>query len=170
MATTTILLSTATQAIRPVGKVGKVATMAEWCNNTDTPDLCNSIMKNTKFGTCEQATRSAINGTMVEINGGIAKIETLVETTEGQIKSLLEGCKEQYNFAIDDLNNALNQIQVDQSELMNSLSAVESYVQTCADGFSDFSMTNPIGHVNGLLDQLSSVNLALATNLPALED
>ncbi|KAF3456451.1 hypothetical protein FNV43_RR01101 [Rhamnella rubrinervis] len=151
-------------------------TVSTICGPTDYKEACvqslGSIATN-QSATPKQLIEAAINATIQEVKSALEKSGKLVgnSASNGTEKMSMEDCQDLLQFAVDELqasfsmvgDSELHTVKDREAELMNWLSAVISYQQTCLDGISQPDLKKDMS--NGLQNatQLTSNALAIVS-------
>lgn len=146
------------------------------CGPTDYKQACvqsfGSIANN-QSATPKQLIEAAINATIQEVKSALEKSGKLAgsSASNGTEKMSMEDCQDLLQFAVDELqasfsmvgDSELHTMKDREAELMNWLSAVISYQQTCLDGISQPDLKKEMS--NGLQNatQLTSNALAIVS-------
>ena len=143
-----------------------------------TKDLCQGFEHESVCRTLVQGLSDPHEALKPAIHQLIIEGRRALRLANNQKKNtFLDGCKENFSFAIEDLqaclrvlkNDHLNVLQ--KGDLLNSLSAVVSFYETCNDTYLEAatmnpSIKNPFGKIQTALNPMISTVLALATQLP----
>ncbi|KAI4372025.1 hypothetical protein MLD38_010312 [Melastoma candidum] len=101
-----------------------------------------------------------------ETKAAIAKVEKLSKAASSGEKKTLSICKENYEFAIDSLENVRKAISArDLGTLNAELGAVVTYASTCDDAYSESKYVSPLTEVDQTLMGLGSNCLEMAAQI-----
>ncbi|KAK6930366.1 Pectinesterase inhibitor domain [Dillenia turbinata] len=145
------------------------------CSQTDYKDTCLSSLSsvaNNKSATIQDIVQTAFKAVMEQVNSLIAKSGSLGNATNNSTQKMaMEDCQDMLQLAIADLQASISMVGESDlhtvndrvAELMNWLSAVVSYQQSCLDGVTQPDMKNEIS--NNMLNatQLTSNALAITS-------
>ncbi|XP_062105067.1 pectinesterase-like [Humulus lupulus] len=146
--------------------------VAAICRPTDFKKACVESLggaANNATATPKDLIEAAINSTIQHVMLAIEKSLTMSQnTTSAPQKMSLEDCKDLLDFAVDELqasfstvgDSDLHTVKDREAELMNWLSAVISYQQTCLDGIQEPELKTDM--TNNLLDASEMTSNALA--------
>ncbi|KAJ9696851.1 hypothetical protein PVL29_008852 [Vitis rotundifolia] len=152
--------------------------VASVCATADYKNACvqtlSQVAKNGSYATPKDYIQAAVQVTIKEIKSSMNLSEKLVQATnDSRTKMALGDCEDLLQFAIDKLQESFscvaesNLLTLDQrsTEIMNWLSAVVSYQQTCLDGVIEprFQTAMQKGLLNAT--QLTSNALAIVSDL-----
>lgn len=149
--------------------------VAAICRPTDFKQACVESLgsaADNKTVSPKDLIEAAINSTIQHVIEAIQKSSTLAQnSTSAPQKMSLDDCKDLLDFAVDELqasfstvgDSDLHTVHDREAELMNWLSAVISYQQTCLDGIQEPELKNQM--TNNLMDasQLTSNALAIVS-------
>ncbi|GKD00582.1 zinc finger, CCHC-type containing protein [Tanacetum coccineum] len=156
----------------------KVADFA--CNLTDYKEVCKDTMTPlTDKASVRDVFKTAIRATKVAVDVAGTSM-SLVASKDGDVNSSsrLDGCKELMEYASDELRESSriveDQIKADlgildkQLELMNLLSAVVAYQETCLDGFDKPELRDMVEKLLLNSTQLISNALSIVASTPKI--
>ncbi|XP_031285763.1 pectinesterase-like [Pistacia vera] len=154
--------------------------MAAVCGPTDFKEACfNSVNSaaNNKSATPKDFIQAAIQSTIHVVEEAIKKTGTVFDTGDPSQKMAMEDCEELLSFAIDELKashsavggSALESLGDRKDEILNWLSAVISYQQSCIDGVNPPELRHQMS--NAILQnatQLTSNALAIVSSISGI--
>ncbi|KAM6544898.1 hypothetical protein CsatB_025634 [Cannabis sativa] len=154
--------------------------VAAICRPTDYKKLCVESLgeaANNETASPKDLFKAVLNSTIQRVLVAVDKSSVLSQnTTSAPHKMSLEDCKDLLDFAVDELqasfstvgDSDLHTVKDREAELMNWLSAVISYQQTCLDGIQDPELKSDM--TNNMLDasQMTSNALAIVSGISSI--
>lgn len=142
------------------------------CSTTDYKQACVdslSSVANNQSATPKDYLQAALDYTVQAMKAALANTSAIGKSANDSYnKMAVQDCQELLQYAVDELqasfsmvgDSSLHTMQDREAELMNWLSAVYSYQQTCMDGLTQTDLKSAIS--NGLLNATQLTDNALA--------
>ncbi|KAL6960305.1 pectinesterase [Sarracenia purpurea var. burkii] len=162
--------STSSSGGDPLATTSK--SVATICSQTDYKEACvNSLssVANNQSATPEDYVRAAIQYTIQEVKTALSSSSNIKKSANDSYNHMaMEDCEELLQYAIDELQASFSMVGDSklhtaadrEAELMNWLSAVVSYQQTCKDGITQPDLQKAMS--DGLLNATQLTDNALA--------